>query len=176
MKETIIIAQLIGIVAIVIYSLSPHQKTNAKVLIYRFVAAILYAIQYFLLGAYTAVLTNIIGGVKEGLFYLYSSKDKKIPFMLFLAYALILIVSGIFTYVNLFSILPVIFSVLTAYATWCGNLKNYRILLVLSSLSWLVYNFTVGAYISFVGNIFQLSSTIFSMLRFDFGKKKVDNN
>ena len=176
MKETIIIAQLIGVVAIVVYSLSPHQRTNAKVLIFRFVAAILYAIQYFLLGAYTAVATNIIGGIKEGIFYLYSRNEKKIPLVIFLAYALILIISGIFTYVNLFSILPVIFSVLTAYATWCGNLKNYRILLVLSSLSWIFYNFTVGAYISFAGNIFQLSSTIFAMVRFDFGKKKVDNN
>lgn len=176
MKMSIIIAQVIGIMAIVVYSLSPHQRTNAKVLAFRFVAAILYALQYLLLGAYTAVATNIIGGVKEGAFYLYSRKEKKIPFIILFVYSLFLIIFGILTYVNLFSILPVIFSILTAYANWKDDLRKYRILLVLSSLSWLVYNFTVGAYISFTGNIFQLSSTIFAMLRFDFNKKKVDNN
>lgn len=167
-----IIAQVFGILAIFSFSLSPQQKNKKRVVICQLISTIFYGLQYFILGAFSAVAINIIGAIKELIFYSYAKKDKDIPIKILIIYILIVILSGILTYTNIFSVFPVFLAILGTYGTWQKSLKRYRILVVVSVISWIVYNFVVGAYVNVIGNVFQLVSAIVAIIRLDIMKKK----
>lgn len=167
-----ILAQVVGTLAIVVFAISPHQKTKKKVLFFNIVSSLLYALQYLLLGAFSAVATNVIGTVKNQVFYMYEKKEKDIPIRALLIYIAILVISGMLTYTNIFSVFPVLLSSLSAYGVWQKNLKVYRNIVVINSASWLIYNFVVGAYVGAIGNAFQICSAIVAIIRLDVIKNK----
>lgn len=170
-----VIAQVIGLLAIISYAISPHAKTKKRVLVFHLISSILYALQYFLLNAFSAVIANSVGAVKCYAFYLYEKKEKEIPKSLFWIFMLIILVLGAFTYNNIYSLIPIFSSVLSLYAVWQDNLKVFRVIVIISSISWIMYNIIVGAYIGVIGNMFQLTSAIIAIIRFDILKKEKPN-
>ncbi len=167
-----IVAQVIGLLAIISYAISPHAKTKKRVLVFHLISSILYALQYFLLNAFSAMITNTVGAVKCYVFYLYEKKGKEIPKSLFWIFMLIILALGILTYNNIYSLIPILTSILSLYAVWQNNLKVFRAIVIISSISWIAYNIIVGAYIGVIGNVFQLSSAIIAIIRFDILKEK----
>ncbi|MBO5349342.1 MAG: YgjV family protein [Clostridia bacterium] len=165
-----IFAQIVGIIAIFVFAIIPHQKTKNKILILQLISSLLYAIQYFLLGAFSAVVTNIIDIIKTIIFSKYARKNKKIPMNYLIIYIVIIIVSGIFTINSFFSVFPIVGAILFAYAAWQDNLKIFRIMNIFGILIYTVYNFYVGAYVSFFGNIVQLISSVVAVIRLDIKK------
>lgn len=166
----LILAQVIGILAIVVFALSPQQKTKKRALIFQLFSSILYALQYLFLGAFSAMATNLIGAIKNYVFYTYTRKDKNIPISILCIYIIIILISGILTFNNILSIFPILLSILYAYGSWHNNLKVYRIIAVVGAICWIIYNFSVGAYVSTIGNIFQLVSAIIAVIRIDIRK------
>lgn len=170
-----IVAQVIGLLAIISYAISPHAKTKKRVLVFHLISSILYALQYFLLNAFSAMITNTVGAVKCYVFYLYEKKGKEIPKSLFWIFMLVILALGILTYNNIYSLIPILVSILSLYAVWQNNLKVFRAIVIISSISWIAYNIIVGAYVGVIGNVFQLSSAIIAIIRFDILKEKQNN-
>lgn len=166
-----ILAQIIGILAIIAFAISPQQKNKKGVLIFQLLSSVLYALQYLLLNAFSAVVTNIVGAIKCYVFYLYEKKGKKIPKYIFLIFMVLVLIFGIFSFTNIYSIIPIFVSVTMLYSTWQSNLKIYRIIMVITTALWLVYNCIVGAYVGAIGNTFQLISGITAIVRLDIMKK-----
>lgn len=165
-----IFAQIIGVIAILVFAIIPHQKNKNKILILQLFSSLLYAIQYFILGAFSAVVTNIIDMIKTIVFSKYVRKDKKIPITFFIIYVLAMIISGIFTVNNFISVLPILGVILYTYAIWQENLKIFRIMNVFVILIYIIYNFCVGAYTSCLGSVFQLISAIIAIINLDIKK------
>lgn len=170
MSVNLIIAQIMGVLAIIVLALAAHQRTKSKVLVCDTIAAVLYSIQYMFLFAYSAVAINIIGAIKDIIFYKYAKEDKEIPIILLCIYIVIIAISGIFTYTNIFSIFPTILSILYAYGVWQSNLKVFRGMSIFIASAWFIYNLSVGAYVSVAGNMFQLVSAIIAVIRLDIMK------
>lgn len=164
-------AQIVGILAIIVFAISPHQKTKKKVLIFQLISNMLYALQYLLLGAFSAVATNIVGGIKNLIFYFYTKAEKEIPNKFLYVYIIIIVIFGIFTFNGIISVIPILVSILYAYAVWQDSLKVYRIITIIGSIAWIIYNFIVGAYVGVAGNVFQLISAIIAFIRIDILKK-----
>lgn len=169
----IIIAQVVGILAITFFTLSPQQKSKRKILVFQLISSVLYALQYFILSAFSAGIINIIGAVKEFCFYLYAKKEKDIPVKILLIYIIVVIISGILTYTDIFSVMPILLTILSTYGIWQKNLKKYRILVVVATIFWIIYNLVVGAYVNVIGNLFQLGSAIIAIIRLDIIKKNI---
>ncbi len=167
----LIVAQIIGIVALLISSLAPQQKTKKKVLSFNLFSTILYALQYLTLSAYTATITNIVGAIRDYIFYRYSKVKKDIPIFIFYIYIIIILVFGIFTFNGFISILPIVLSILTTYSVWQNNLKKYRGITAIITILWVIYNFAVGAYVSAIGSLVSFISAIIAIIRFDIKKK-----
>lgn len=167
-----VFAQIVGILAILFFALSPQQKTKKKVLIFQAFSSVLYAIQYILLGAFSAAATNTIGLIKNLVFYSYTKEDKDIPVLALVIYSAIIIVSGILTFNGILSVFPIILSLFYAYGVWQSNLKIYRGISVIGAIAWIIYNFAVGAYVSVIGNAFQLFSAIIAVWRLDVKKSR----
>lgn len=172
-----IIAQVLGVLATIAFAISPQQKSKKAVLIFQFISNVLYSLQYIILGAFSAVATCWISIVNNIVFYKYAQKDKEIPNGILSLFVAIVIIAGILTYNNIFSIIPILLSILYIYGSWQDNLKIYRIVCIIGSIGWFVYNWVVGAYASTLGNGFQCISSIIAMIRLDIIKKEgIKNN
>ena len=168
----LITAQIIGATALIISSLAPQQNKKNKVLVYKLFSNALYALQYLILGAFSAVVTNIIGVIREYIFYRYAKANKDVPISILYIYILIVLVSGIFTFNGFISILPILLSILTTYSVWQNNLKKYRGITVIIIILWMIYNFAVNAFTNAIGNVISLISAIIAIIRLDIMKNE----
>ena len=169
----IILAQIIAIFAIIAYLFAPHQKSKKKVLVFKIVSNSLYMLQYIILGAISAAGTNFINVLQSIIFYKYAKENKKVPIFWGVVFSAIIILLGIFSYINITSIVPIALALLTTYGIWQDNLKIYRITCAFAIFCWIFYNIYISAYVSAIGNIFQCISTIIAI--YNLNIKNVDN-
>lgn len=167
-----IIAQIIGVLAIVVFAISPHQKSKVKVLVFEILSSIFFALQYFLLGAYSGTATSMITIINNLIFAKYAKDEKKIPFYWLGIYIIVNILAGIFTYTNIFSFFPVVISILYAYGVWQDNLKVNRFIILFGALAWMIYNLAVSAYSTSIGNLYEIISAAIAIWRLDIYKNK----
>jgi len=161
-----ILASVIGVLAIITWIISIQNKDKKGILIYQIVANVLYGSQYFLLGAYSASLMNLISCLRCLVFYFEDKKQGKISNFSLILFTFIILLLGIITYNGLISILPIIAGLLYMYSIWQNNLTTTRYLFIINALIWLCYNFTIGAHVNIIGNIFEILSGIISIIRF----------
>ena len=91
--------------------------------------------------------------------------------VIFIFVNIIIIIMGLLTYENLYSLLPIIGVVLHTSAFWIDDEKNIRRVSFLGSPFWLVYNFVSGAYGSCIGDILSMISIGISIVRYDIKRK-----
>ena len=168
----VLIAQIFGIFAILFWTIGIQYKKKEDILAFQIYASLCYAVQFFLLGGYTAMLIDLIAIVRLVTFYYegkkYGEIDKK---WLYIFIGMVLI-SGIFTYDGLISLLPVIIGVFYTVSTWTKNTKYLRIFYIVCAVLWAGYNIKYFALAAVIGNIMEIISGTISMFRFD-KKKKV---
>ena len=134
-------------------------------------ANIFYGIQYLLLNAYSALASNIVSIVKTGVFYKYEKNNKEISLYTLLIFEIMIIVLGIITFKNIYSIIPIFIASIYTYGTWQKNLKITYSIGIIASILWVFYNFIVGAYVAIIGSFFELFSSIIGIIRLNILKK-----
>ncbi len=158
-------AQIIGFIVLGITVISIQFKTKEKILICQIIANILVAIQYFLLNALTGGVVAVINVIRCLIFYYYKKKDKK-PSIIFLSiFIVIAIVSGILTWQNVFSIIPIIATIVFTYGLWQDNVKITRICITITEGNWTIYNVIVKAYAGALQSLAECISAIIAMIR-----------
>lgn len=168
-----VLSYVVGIVALFFWAASIQWKEKEKILKSQIIASIFFAIQYFLIGAMTAAYMNLVSSVRA---YIYDKqKEKKSVYSLIIFVIIILIVGGI-SCKNWLNCIPIVASIIYSYITWQKNTRVIRIGFLIAALILLYFNYQVGAYVSFIGNIFEIVSSIISIYRFDIVKKvKITN-
>lgn len=161
-----VVANIIGVFAIITWSLSIQNKDRKNILIYQIAANVFYSVQYFLLGAITAGMTNLISVLRCLEFYFEEKRKGKISFISFIIFSLLIILIGVITYENFISLIPVLCGILYMYSIWQNNLNLTRYLFVFAALILAYYNFRVGAIVLFLGNIMDTFSGVISIARF----------
>lgn len=166
MTTTEIIAQVIGIVAAAISISSFQFKNNKTLFTLRAIASILFALNYFLIGAITAAILNAINIVCMVLM-VYGERHRYIAIPISLAAMYIIAVC--FTYEGILSILLLIAQLACVVSLWtCDGLKIRIAQLFIASPIWLINNiivFTIGGIIT---EVFAIASVIVSIVRFGF--------
>ncbi len=170
MKE---IAFVVGIVAVCLYLLGYLQKKRNSIIILNLSSRILYIVQYILLGAFEGAALDVCGSASSVL-----AQRKNTPFIkkhflwFFIGVNLVIIAIGMMLYVNFFSILPILGVLLHTSAFWMDDERMIRIVSLLGSPFWLVYNFVSGAYGSCIGDILSMVSIGVAMFRYDILPKR----
>ena len=174
-----ILAQTIGIIAMIVAIFSFQQRTQKKIVLFQFVSSILFSTHFFMIGAVTGGILNAIGIVRAAIF---AKRDTKAwaahPVWIYIfsvvfvgVYALN--VTVLLKEPNLFiELLPVIGMVATTIAFRMKKAAHVRIFSLISSPLWLIYNivnFSLGGLLT---EAFSLCSIIIGMLRLDIGKNK----
>ena len=174
-----IIAQICGAVTLILTVISVQFKTKEKILVFQIIANIIVALQYFLLNAVTGGVITIINTVRCIIFYYYKKKDKK-PSLIFLTiFIIIAIVSGIVTWQDMFSIIPIIAAIIFTYGLWQDNVKITKICTAITSGNWIAYNVVVKAYVGAVQSMAEFISAIIAIIRYkkpDEAISQIDQN
>lgn len=156
----------IGIVAIIIFNLSLLQKEKNKILFFQIIANIFYAIQYLLLGVYTAPIMNGINISRSISDYIDDKHKKEHSIYKLLFFIIVCLGVGILMYENIYSIIPPLITSLYAIATYQKNMTTLRVIFMLTACLWIFYNLQVGAYSGLIGNFLEIICSIISIIKY----------
>ena len=168
MKINFLIAQLLGLLALVflIYS---FQNNNKKTLLkFQIISSFLYAIQYLFLGAITGFLMNIVCMIRNYIFKKYEDIDTSRPWLLIFIGLMSLLT--MFSYNGYISLLPFLAVFLFTISLWIGNLKYIRIFEAIGAILFIIYSIFVYAITGVFAFSFELSTVLFAIYRFDIKK------
>ncbi len=164
-------AFITGAVAVILYLLGYQQKKRKNIILFNATSRFLYIIQYILLSAFEGAVLDIAGIISSVL-----AQKKETPFIkkhikvFVIGVNLLIILSGISVYKNIFSLLPVIGVLLHTIAFWINDEKIIRRVSLLGCPFWLAYNIISGAYGSCIGDVLSIVSLLTAMMRYDFFK------
>ena len=160
-----ILAQIFGAIALILTVTSVQFKTKERILIFQIIANIIIAIQYFLLNALTGGFVAIVNTIRCIIFYYYKKKEKK-PSIIFLTiFTIVAIMTGILTWQNAFSIIPIFAAIIFTFGLWQDNVKVTKICTALTSGNWVVYNVIVKAYVGAIQSLAEFISSIIAIIR-----------
>lgn len=159
-----------GALALGTWISSIQVKKKSSILILQLLANVFYAIQYFLLGYFSTGLMNLVSVFRCYAFGMNAKKNKENSFLLLLIILFIIFILSLFFCNTFLGLLPVLATLLYTISTWQNNTKWLRYVYVICSVIFVVYNYIVGAYVTLVGNLFEIVSGIVSIIRFE--KKK----
>ena len=177
-----IIAFIVGLLAVAIFLASYQQKKRKNIILFNATSRALYVLQYILLGAFEGAALDIAGMIAS---LLAQKKDaaiiKKHLKLFIIGIDIAIIASGLLFYRNIFSLFPIVGVLLHTSAFWLEKEKHIRLVSLLGSPFWLVFNLTSGAYGSAIGDTLSIVSILVAILRYDIlnktqGEIKNENN
>lgn len=176
MKPIEIIAQCIGIVAMLFNILSYQGKSQKSVITMQLFGASLFALNFLLLGATVGGLLNILGAVRA-IVFLFKEKLKtdRLPWLIVFVSLYIAVYILNFTLfgkeVTLFNLIIEILPVIGMTALNIGyrleKAADVRRLGMISSPAWLIYNITAGSWGAIICETLTLISIFIGILRHD---------
>lgn len=170
-----ITSQIISAIATLLLLLSFQQKTHKKIVLMQAVSGLLFGIQYMMLGAYEGMICNYIGTVRS-VAYSFRGKSKLVDSLVCpILFAVIFVISGIVTYKNIFSLLPIVAMFIASFVLWMPKTQQLRALTMPTSAMWLVYNAVSHSYVAVLTEVLNLISIIIALIRFRSGKEVKKN-
>ena len=166
-----LIAQIMGIIGLIVIVIGLQAKEKKHMLLAQTVTNICFVIQYFILGAITGAVIEIVNAIRTLTFYVWDKKELKSNIMLLSIFVILVIGFGIYTYKNVFSILPIFSSIAATYGGWQKSSKVMRIGLLASSSILMIHDLYFGAYAGVLTYLIIFSSTLIGMIRNDILKK-----
>ena len=179
MDPYIILAQAVGILAMVFNILSYQQKTRKMVISFQLCGATLFSINFFMLGAVVGGILNAVGIIRALVFLNKEKLHADRPVWL-AGFASVYILSYVLTFTafgkeltafNIFiELLPVIGMVATTIGFRLTDAKSIRCYGLISSPSWLIYNIANLAIGAIICEVLSLCSIVIGMIRLDRNK------
>ena len=163
--------QLIGFIGTAFLVLSFQMKKTGSLFLMQLCGNACYAIQFFLLGTLTGCVSQGVGMLRN-IFLI-----RKWKWMAWKGWAALLIALQVaitcFTWVNAFSLLPLIANAAAIIGGWTKNAKKVRVAnMFFNSPAWLIYDIYAWSISGILCELFTQVSTIISIRRY--GWKALD--
>ena len=160
-----ILGYILGALGILVNMLIYQQKNGQRLIIFKLISDVIWALQYLALGAFSGMAIAVIGIFREIVFY---NKHKKwARSKLWLVFFIICsIVSAILTWKSVFSILPALASVISVIGYWKKTPSLSRILAFPISISMLTYDIFCYSYMGIVNEVLALISATVGIIRY----------
>ena len=76
-----------------------------------------------------------------------------------------IVILGIFTFENIYSVIPVFIACVYTYGSWQKKLKITYSIGVTVAILWIIFNFVVGAYVAIIGSVIELIGSIIGLMK-----------
>ncbi|MBE6591046.1 MAG: YgjV family protein [Ruminococcaceae bacterium] len=167
-------AQIVGVIGIVFSLLSFQFSSRKLILLFQMTASLMFSLQLFMVNAITGGCLDLISFVRT-LFFLNNTKKWASSRVWLFVFIALMVASGIYTYENGWSLLPIAGSVLSTVALWMKDPKKIRLISLLVGPCWIVYNLVHGAHTGALNEVLAMSSIILGLVRHDRNTKKEVN-
>lgn len=161
---TFFIAQLFGVISIVLNIMIVQFKTKEKMLIGMIISNLVVAMQFFLLNAITGGVISLINVIRCIVFYLFKKKNRKPSLFILITFELIVVASGIISWQNIWSLLPIIATATYTYGIWQDDVLKIKYISAIIGFEWSIYDIIVRAYVGFIQGIIQVVSAIIAII------------
>ena len=167
-----VISQVAGFIAFILSLIAYHRKKKNKIFQTMMVANVLDIIHYILLGAYSGCITKVIALVRNEIIIVKEKHKKFNNNITLIALFIIYLVSGILTYKNIYSILPILAAMIYLYFVWNGNELKVKKCAFYCYFLWLIYNICVFSIAGITSNIVSIISTFIAV----YNEKRVNKS
>lgn len=172
MNINYVVSQIVGFFAFIISLFAYHQKKKKKIFQTMTIANVLDIIHYIFLGAFSGCVTKVIALIRNEII-VFKEKNKKFNNnIVLIAMFIIYLVSGILTYKNIYSILPIIAAMIYLYFVWNGNELKVKKAAFYCYFLWLIYNICVLSIAGIISNIVSIVSSFIAV----YNEKKVNKS
>lgn len=169
-----LVSQIICIGGLITFVISMQQKTKEKILVLQIVSFIMYAIQYFILGAYTGMTIYLINILRNITFYVCEKKNINNKYFA-MEFIIISVIIGVMQYNNIYDLLPTMTIIINILSTMQKKVIRLKYGQVLASLIWIIYDVISKAYVAGISEIIIIISVIISMLKQKYNIKTLNN-
>lgn len=158
------IAQIFGLLGLAVMIYSLFQKQKNKMLWFVVLNGLFFGCQYFLLNAYSGMLSNFFGIIRT---YICKEKENKKFLNKWFVVTLFIIgyiIIGIITFDgHIISLLPIIAEILYVLTLWQKSVKTIRYGTLAMVILWLIYDVVVRAYPSLITDLIVMISTMIAI-------------
>ena len=163
--------ELTGLLGLLASILAFQFKKHRGIVLCKMTTELAFAIQYILLGAWTAAVLDFIS---VGRNFLYSKlvKEKRSTTPVIIVFGIFVVITGFVTFDGVISLLPIASKLLTTVSYGMKNEKWLRIITLPSCVLWIIYNLYVGSAAAAITDSITLISLLIAMYKFDW---KQDN-
>lgn len=169
---TSVLIQSVGWLALICSAISFQQKKRLGILLWQATATLVSSIYLFLLGAREGAYLDLLSFAGKMVF----SKGGAvlgIPLSVWrIVFLGAMLVAGILTWADIFSLLAILASCLSLFALSMKNPTHIRMISLFVGPCWIVYNWVYHAYPSILMEGIALTSIVIAIIRYDIRKKK----
>ena len=160
-----VLIQVIGAIAFVALTGSYYLKEKKNILFMHIIAYIMFTIHYYLLSGITGAICNAIGLVALLSIYIiekFKWKNKNLVAGIFI---ILIFIINIVTFQNIFSIFPMIASIIVIVSFLLDNEDYIRGIGLISAVCWLIYAIVYKSYISIGFEVFTIIGTLIAFAK-----------
>ena len=150
MSWNVFLIQFIGAIGYTTLALSYFKKEKRNILFMQIIAYVFFTIHYYLLSGITGAICNALGLVALLIIYLcdkYNWGNKTVLSVIFMIFILVI---NIATFQNIYSIYPMIASVLAIYSFLLNNENHIRGIGLICAVCWLIYAIAYKSYVAII--------------------------
>lgn len=163
-----IVAQGVGYIGLLFGVLSCQLKQHKHILLCKTLNELVFGLQYLMLGAYTGLVMNSIGCVRNTVFSEQVKRGKSTVVAQIVFSVLFVVLGLLFRSESVIACLIVIFSKIgTTVAYGLKNTTLLRLLTFPTYIGWLVYDIVCGSQAGILNQIFVTVSLTIAIVRLD---------
>lgn len=169
---TFLLAQIFGIIALILVAISYFINKKSTFLIFQVIADFFYALAYLVVDAWSAGVITLISLVRCIYLYIADKKNFKnnVPFlMIFVA---LFAVTTIFFWKTSFDFIPLITSTLFTFGYEIKNMQVMRYVLLIPNALLVIYNILITTYASAVLDFMEIVAILAAIIKFYLNNKK----
>ncbi len=168
-------AQLLSTIGAILMIVAIQLPKKDKLLIFYGLGGFCFGISFILLKGYPGGIICVILAMQTFISYIYEKKSEIVPkYVMYLTLSVALI-AGIYSYQNIYSILPLACSILHTAIMMQKDMRILRILRFIILICWIFYEVIIGAYAAIISDSLGLISTVIAIYRFDILKRSKNN-
>ena len=164
MGSMFIIAQVFGVIAVILGFLSYQMRTRRQILLALSATVIALTLHYLFLGAYTGMAMNAVSLIRNIAYDYRDRKEIKSP-LIPIVFTAIQVVMGILTWQAWYSILVLVGIAINTYCVGLCNSQNLRKSILVTSPLVLIYNIFTMALSGIVFEVVGIVSAVIGIIR-----------
>lgn len=159
------IAQIIGVIALLLTIYTWNRKNRSEILITQCVSSIVYIIHYVLLSAFTGAIMNALVIGRNLTFDLKHKKQwAKHPGLLF-GFILILCAGGALSWQGPISIMGTLGTIVGTYGMWQNDPWKMRFYIFIACAIWIPYTIVVHSYSGLISQLVAMFAILIAKYR-----------